>query len=192
MSLDLVHQLKGKHIVYVLELQPGEDGKKRRYVGSTTNVERRTAEHLGVKSGGAAWCKKYKPIDVISVRIVDSKEEAAAMEVMLCAIHMAECGINQCRGGRWNMSGDMKKRPPYFEDIEFQSPRSEGAPQEEASDTVTEPPTVTLPDLLPPNYEVLRDENGVTEEQPPKSCPCFRDERDPDGRLRHLAGLILH
>ena len=190
MSLDLVHQLKGKHIVYVLELQPGEDGKKRRYVGSTTNVERRTAEHLGVKSGGAAWCKKYKPIDVISVRIVDSKEEAAAMEVMLCAIHMAECGINQCRGGRWNMSGDMKKRPPYFEDIEFQSPRSEDAPQE--SDTVMETPTVTLPDLLPPNYEVLRDENGVTEEQPPKSCPCFRDERDPDGRLRHLAGLILH
>ena len=108
MSLDLVHQLKGKHIVYVLELQPGEDGKKRRYVGSTTNVERRTAEHLGVKSGGAAWCKKYKPTDVISVRIVDSKEEAAAMEVMPCAIHMAECGINQCRGGRWNMSGDMK------------------------------------------------------------------------------------
>ena len=122
------------------------------------------------------------------------------MEVMLCAIHMAECGINQCRGGRWNMSGDMKKRPPYFEDIEFQSPRSEDAPQEpdtaqETSDTyplyaVVE--AVKLPDLLPPNYEVLRDENGVTEEQPPKSCPCFRDERDPDGRLRHLAGLILH
>ena len=190
MSLDLVHQLKGKHIVYVLELQPGEDNKRRRYVGSTTNVERRTAEHLGVKSGGAAWCKKYKPIDVISVRIVDSKEEAAAMEVMLCAIHMAECGINQCRGGRWNMSGDMKKRPPYFEDIEFQSPRSEDAPQE--SDIVMETPAITLPDILPPNYDVLRDENGVTEEQPPKSCPCFRDERDPDGRLRHLAGLILY
>ena len=106
------------------------------------------------------------------------------------------------------MSGDMKKRPPYFEDIEFQSPRSEDAPQEETSDTVMEAPaqemssdtyplyavveTVKLPDMLPPNYEVLRDENGVTEEQPPKSCPCFRDERDPDGRLRHLAGLILH
>ena len=85
------------------------------------------------------------------------------------------------------MAGDMKKRPPYFEDIEFQSPRSEDAPapQEDA-------PTLMLPDMLPPNYDVLRDENGVTEERPPKSCPCFRDERDPDGRLRHLAGLILH
>ena len=106
------------------------------------------------------------------------------------------------------MSGAMKKRPPYFEDIEFQSPRSEDAPQEETPDTVMEAPSQEtsndtyplyavvaapkLPDLLPPNYEVLCDENGVTEEQPPKSCPCFRDERDPDGRLRHLAGLILH
>ena len=92
------------------------------------------------------------------------------------------------------MSGDMKKRPPYFEDIEFQSPRSEDAPQEETSDTVMGAPTpqLTLPDMLPPNYEVIRDENGVTEQHPPKSCPCFRDERDPDGRLRHLAGLILH
>ena len=68
---------------------------------------------------------------MISVRIVDSKEEAAAMEVMLCAIHMAERGIQFVRGGRWNMSGDMKKRPPYFEDIEFESPRSEEEKQEE-------------------------------------------------------------
>ena len=180
MSLDLVHQLKGKHIVYVLALMPGEDGKPRRYVGSSCNIERRLAEHLGVKTGGAAWCKKYKPIDVISVRVVDSQEEAAAMEVMLCALHMAETGIQNTRGGRWNMAGDMKKRPPHFDDIEFQSPRSE------------EPePQVKLPDLLPPQYEVLRDENGITE-APPKSCPCFRDERDPDGHLRHLAGLILH
>ena len=185
MSLDLVHNLRGKHVVYVLALQPGEDGQPRRYVGSTTNCERRMAEHTGVKSGGAAWCKKYKPIDVISVRIVDSKEEAAVMEVMLCSLHMAEIGAQNCRGGRWNMSGDMKKRPPYFDDCEFQSPRSDEA----APPT---PPEVQIPDILPPNYEVLRDENGVTEEKPPKSCPCFRDERDPDGRLRHLAGLILH
>ncbi len=46
--------------------------------------------------------------------------------------------------------------------------------------------------MLPPNYEVLRDQNGITEEKAPKSFPCFRDERDPDGRLRHLGGLTLH
>ena len=187
MSLDLVHQLPGKYIVYVLALQPDEDGKPRRYVGSSANVERRMAEHLGVKSGGAAWCKKYKPIDVLTVRVVDSKEEAAAMEVMLVSLHMADIGIQACRGGRWNMAGDMKRRPPNFEDCEFDSPRSD-----QASPPTPEEEEVKLPDLLPPNYEVLRDENGITEEKAPKSCPCFRDERDPDGRLRHLAGLILH
>ena len=189
MSLDLVHQLRGRHIVYVLALEPGEDGQPRRYVGSSSNAERRMAEHLGVKAGGAAWCKKHKPIDVLTTRVVETKEEAAAMEVMLCSLHMADIGIQNCRGGRWNMSGQMKRRPPYFEDCEFQSPRSD----------VASPPTpqpeerqMTLPEMLPPNYEVLRDENGITEERPPKSCPIFRDERDPDGRLRHLAGLILH
>ena len=181
MSLDYVHQLKGKHVVYVLALQPGEDGKPRRYVGSTSNVERRMAEHLGVKSGGAAWCKKYKPTDVISCRVVDSKEEAAVMEVMLTSLHMSQVGINFCKGGRWNMSCDLKRRPPYFNYCEFESAES-NIPEEE----------IKLPDLLPPNYEVLRDENGVSETIPPKSCPIFRDERDPDGRLRHLAGLILH
>ena len=99
-SLDLVHQLRGKIIVYVLALQPGEDGKPRRYVGSSSNVERRMAEHTGMKSGGAAFCKKFKPIDVISVKVVDSAEEAAAMEVMLCSLHMAETGAQYTRGGR--------------------------------------------------------------------------------------------
>ena len=139
-----------------------------------------------VSKAGVPLGAEYKPIDVISVRVVDSKEEAAAMEVMLVSLHMADVGIQACRGGRWNMAGDMKRRPPYFEDCAFDSPRSDEAlpptPEEE----------VKLPDLLPPNYEVLRDENGITEEKAPKSCPCFRDERDPDGRLRHLAGLILH
>ena len=157
--------------MYVLALQ-SEDGKPRRYVGSSANVERRMAEHLGVKSGGAAWCRKYKPVDVLSVKCVETPEEAAAMEVMLCSLHMAEVGVQCCRGGRWNMSGDMKRRPPYFDDCEFQSPRSDEA----APPTPEEvPKQIKLPDMLPANYEVLRDENGIVETDPPKSCPIFRD-----------------
>ncbi len=78
------------------------------------------------------------------------------------------------------MSGDLKKRPLYFDNAEFPSPRENEERQ------------LSLPDMLPPAYDTLRDENEITEDRPPKSCPCFRDERDPDGRLRHLAGLILH
>ena len=45
--VDLVHQLSGKHIVYVLQCEP-LDGKETRYVGSSTSIERRTSEHLGL------------------------------------------------------------------------------------------------------------------------------------------------
>ena len=167
-SLDLGHQLRGKTIVYVLALQPGEDGKPRRYVGSSSNVERRMAEHTGMKSGGAAFCKKFKPIDVISVKCVDSAEEAAAMEVMLCSLHMAEVGVQACRGGRWNMSGDMKRRPPYFDECEFQSPRSDEAapptPEEEPKQkhnqqnvvTTSQPISGQGAPQLPPAQQVIQ------------------------------------
>ena len=183
-DLNLVHQLKGKHVVYVLALE-AEDGTPRRYVGHTTNVERRMAEHTGMKNGGALWCKKHRPVDVLTCRIVDSKEEAAAMEVMLVSLHQAKTGYQATKGGRWNMSNNMKKKPPYFDNADeyFLSPRS---------GTSDEVETLEVPEMLPPNYDILKEENGITEDKPPKSCPCFRDERDPEGRLRHLAGLIMH
>ena len=55
--MDFVHNLRGKHIVYVLQCEPDEQGNETRYVGCSTNIERRTAEHLGLKAGGAAWCE---------------------------------------------------------------------------------------------------------------------------------------
>ena len=66
-------------------------------------------EHLGLKKGGASWCALHKPIDIITCRVCNTKEEAAAMEVMLTALHQAQIGYQHCRGGRWNMPGDMKK-----------------------------------------------------------------------------------
>ena len=59
------------------------------------------AEHMGVKEGGAAWCKSHKPVDVISVRVCNTKEEAAVMETMLCSLHQAasrDCAVLYCSG----------------------------------------------------------------------------------------------
>ena len=75
MSLDLVHQLRGKHIVYVLQCENDEQGRETRYVGCSQNIELRTAQHLGVKSGGAQWTKAHKPISVLEVRLCQTKEE---------------------------------------------------------------------------------------------------------------------
>ena len=194
MNLDLVHQMRGKLVVYVLALEPDSEGREFRYVGTTQNLERRMAEHTGVKKGGAAWCAKHKPVDIISVKVCQTTEEAAAMEVMLCSMHQAQIGYQQVRGGRWNMPGDMRRKPPHFEAAEeyYMSPRSTASTT--ASDegtTEPEPENKWKPPALDTSvYHKIREENGITEEKPPVSCLIFKNEKDPEGRLRHLAGLV--
>ncbi len=77
------------------------------------------------------------------------------------------------------MIGAMKRPPPYFE-AENTPPTSEEG----------DVPEIALPDILPPNYHVLRDENGIVEKVPPKSCPCFVDPKNPDEHIRAINGLL--
>ena len=49
---------------------------------------------------------------------------------------------------------------------------------------------LALPTMLPPYYEKLKEENGIIEDKPPVSAPCFENWKDPDGRLRQLAGIV--
>ena len=178
--MDLVHNLKGKIVVYCLECEPDAEGRPFRYVGCTTNCERRMAEHMGVKGGGAAWCETHKPVDVISVRVCNSKEEAAVMETMLCSLHQATIGYQPARGSRWNMNQDMKKKPPYFDKAQEYYLDNETATPPPSREESPDTPEVKLPTMLPPEYSVLRDENGITEEKPPVSAPCFAAP-DPSG-----------
>ena len=88
------------------------------------------------------------------------------------------------------MNQDMKKRTPYFDKVQ------EYFLDKPDSDTATPPPTrevspetpgqLTLPQLLPPEYEILKKENGIVEDNPPVSCPCFNDAPDPSGRMPWL------
>ena len=141
------------------------------YKRQSQNIEMRTAQHLGVKSGGAQWTKTHKPISVLEVRLCQTKEEATIMEVMLTAVHQAQVGYQCCRGARWNMAAPMKKPPPYFENC------SEG------------PEEVDIPRELPPMYATLCEENNITE-APPVPAPCFINSKDPTGQYRQLASLL--
>ena len=202
--VDLVHQLSGKYVVYVLECEP-TDGKPYRYVGQSTNIEKRVCEHVGLKKGGASWCALHKPTDIVTCRVCNTKEEAAAMEVMLTTLHQAQVGYQNCRGGRWNMPGDMKKKPPHFEKAEeyYNSPRSD---KTEKSDPETFDEAVNGIGIVDgkvfppfekdptPMYSVLapKDEEGKLLGTPPKECIKFKNSKDPDGRLGILAGLVMH
>ena len=80
-DLNYCHTLRGKHICYVLNCGENEAGHQMVYCGSTTNIERRVAQHLGLLEGGAAFCKVYKPISVLEVRLCNNAEEAVIMEI---------------------------------------------------------------------------------------------------------------
>ncbi len=178
MNLDLVHQMKGKLVCYVLELEP-ENGRAFRYVGTTHNIERRMAEHTGMRKGGAAWTAKHKVKDILSCRVCQTEEEAAAMEVMLTQLHQSHTGYQQTRGELWSMPGHNKHKPPYFDN----------AHDHDISDTES-PRELVLPTLLPESYHVLVEENGTTDEHIKVSAPCVENWKDPDGRRMHLAVIV--
>ena len=132
----------------------------RRYVGQTQNIEKRLAEHL--EKRGAKWTQEHKVIDVISCRVCENEEDASALEVALTSLHMSKVGANRARGGRYNMCQDLQRPPKYWENIE------EEVLQEAKSVVQT--------------YE-------SNEIAPPYPALCFKNERDPTGKLRHLAAL---
>ena len=73
----------------------------------------------------------------------------------------ATIGYQQCRGARWNMGGDMQKKPPYFDKAQEYK--------------INEETTLELPKMLPPEYDKLVEENGIEETIRPVSAPCFSD-----------------
>ncbi len=84
------------------------------------------------------------------------------------------------------MPGNMKKKPPYFDNVEYyEIPEKDEEVKEEETIHEESPNEFQLPDMLPPCCELLKRENGITEDKPPKSCPCFTNWKDP-----HLAAIV--
>ena len=106
------------------------------------------------------------------------------METMLTSLHQAQIGYQQCRGSRWNMNQDMKKKPPYFDKVqEYFLDDDAATPPVSREES---PESIKLPTMLPPDYNILLKENGITEDKPPVSAPCFNDAPDPSGRMPWL------
>ena len=82
------------------------------------------------------------------------------------------------------MNQDMNKKPPYFDKVqEYFIDKDE--------DDATPPPKeetqeISLPRDLPPDYNILLQENNIPEDKPPVSAPCFNDAPDPTGRMPWL------
>ena len=75
--------------VYVLRLE-----KHKYYVGYSGEVETRIASHF--LGHGAMWTKKYKPLEVVSVKPGD-----VLLENLTTIALMATHGFENVRGGRY-------------------------------------------------------------------------------------------
>jgi len=76
---------------YTLHLKGG-----RKYVGSTSNLKKRLAQHFS--GNGAMWTKKHKPIRVHSVTKCKSKASARAAETIVYHRMKNYHGTSKVRG----------------------------------------------------------------------------------------------
>ena len=113
MPLSDVHHCKGQFVAYVLRCDPkGTEYPALYYVGKTCDWERRILQHCGKSDGGAQFTKAHIPIDIESVHVCKSEEEATFMEVGLWNLLAAKHGHQAIRGGRHNMDCGLMKFPP--------------------------------------------------------------------------------
>ena len=75
-----------------------------------------------------------------------------------------------------------EKKPLYFDTVQEYFLDKETTTPPPSREESPETPVITLPTCLPPEYEVLLQENGIIEEKRPVSAPCFADCPDPSGK----------
>ncbi len=80
LALDEIHKTKGKIYSYVLKCDGDTEHPYYIYCGYTKDVEYRKLQHTSVASGGAKWTALHPPVELVSLRIHETPEEAMAAE----------------------------------------------------------------------------------------------------------------
>ena len=78
-------------IIYVLKLE-----NEKYYVGITTNLNYRIAQHLN--GSGSNWTSLHKPISIVETIF----NAARTMENEVTKRYMEQYGKDNVRGGSWN------------------------------------------------------------------------------------------
>ena len=107
------HHCKGKIVSYCLRLEGDELAPFYVYCGWTSDIEVRMLAHTGVREKEqAAFCKLHFPVELLSVRIHETEEEAILMECANFNLWAGKLGDpGRVRGGRINMPGPIPYPP---------------------------------------------------------------------------------
>ena len=108
----LTDAVKGTHCAYALRLEGDADAHEYYYVGSTTDLQTRIAQHTGAIPGGAKWTALHPPTNVMDVVPCGNAFQAACVEVAMWGLLAGRCkDFNRVRGGKLCMSGPLQYPP---------------------------------------------------------------------------------
>ena len=123
----LTDAVKGTHCAYALRLEGDADAHEYYYVGSTTDLQTRIAQHTGAIPGGAKWTALHPPTNVMDVVPCGNAFQAACVEVAMWGLLAGRCkDFNRVRGGKLCMSGPLQYPPHGWGQETLKRPLEEG------------------------------------------------------------------
>ena len=117
----LTDAVKGTHCAYALRLEGDADAHEYYYVGSTTDLQTRIAQHTGAIPGGAKWTALHPPTNVMDVVPCANAFQAACVEIAMSGLLAGRC----MRGGKLCMPGPLQY-PPHGWGETLKRPLEEG------------------------------------------------------------------
>ena len=98
------HHSKGKYVSYCLRLEGDEHAPFYVYCGSSQDIELRMLAATGIREfEQAALCRLHPPVELLSLRLHESMEEAVVCETANYNLWAGKLGDhNRVRGGRMN------------------------------------------------------------------------------------------
>ena len=122
----LTDAVKGTHCAYALRLEGDAHAHEYYYVGSTTDIQTRIAQHTGAIPGGAKWTALHPPTNVMDVVPCGNAFQAACAEIAMWGLLAGRCkDFNRVRGGKLCMSGPLQY-PPHGWGETLKRPLEEG------------------------------------------------------------------
>jgi len=109
----VVDSVRGVPVAYALELCGDDEHVKYYYVGVSSDIQTRIAQHMGAISGGAMWTAKHVPTKVLDVIPCCSIFHACCVEVALWAFYAGKSrSYDTTRGGKYCMTTPLRYPPP--------------------------------------------------------------------------------
>ena len=108
----LTDAVRGTHCAYALRLQGDHNAPEYYYVGSTSDIQTRIAQHTGAIPGGAKWTALHPPVSVLDVVPCATAFQAACVECALWGLYAGKCkDYDRVRGAKFCMLEPLRYPP---------------------------------------------------------------------------------